>query len=75
MSSPVHPKKRRTINCYSQPRGGSSRPNNPPTVSGQMDAIELRDEVVRIKKEMNGVMKERDLAKAQTVSGRNSGTV
>lgn len=37
------------------------------SVSGQMDARELRDEVLHMKKEMNGMRKERDLAKAQQV--------
>lgn len=37
------------------------------SVSGQMDAIELRDEVVRLRKEMNTLTKERDVAKAQQV--------
>ena len=35
------------------------------TDSGQLDAIALRDETVRLKQLLNSVMAERDLAKAQ----------
>ena len=35
--------------------------------TGQLDAIALRDETVRLKQLLNAVMKERDLAKAQQV--------
>ena len=37
------------------------------SVSGQMDAIALRDETVELKKALNVTLKERDLAKAQQV--------
>lgn len=37
------------------------------SVSGQMDAGELRDEVVQLKREINTMRKERDVAKAQQV--------
>lgn len=37
------------------------------SVSGQMDAMQLRDELLHLKKEMNAIKKEKDIAKAQQV--------
>ncbi len=48
-------------------KAAPSTPAMAGSVSGQMDARELRDEVLHMKKEMNGMRKERDLAKAQQV--------
>ena len=46
---------------------GSLNARSAVSTSGDMDAIQLRDEVVELKKLMNAVIKERDLAKMQQV--------
>lgn len=45
----------------------SRAPSAADSVSGQMDARELRDEVVEMKREVNAMKKERDVAKARQV--------
>lgn len=37
------------------------------SLSDDVDAIQLRDQLVHLQKEMNALMKERDIAKAQQV--------
>ncbi len=41
-----------------------------PTISGELDAIALRDETVRLKQFLNSVIAERDLAKAGLVKSQ-----
>ncbi len=37
------------------------------SLSGEVDAIQLRDQLVHLRKEMNALKKEKDIAKAQQV--------
>ena len=49
------------------PRAPPQVPAMTNSVSGQMDAGELRDEVVQLRRDLNAMKKERDVAKAQQV--------
>ncbi len=59
--------RRRSNSSTTKPRPRIVQSTSGPSVSGQMDAIELRDETVKMRKEMNVLRKERDIAKAQQV--------
>ena len=68
-----HPKLRSVVSRiqhqrrYSASNLTSSSAGSKAMTSGDLDALQLRDELVELKKQMNIIVKEREVAKAQQV--------
>ncbi len=62
-----HPKFRNLVSKVMHDRHFSAGNLAVATSSGDLDAIQLRDQVVELKKQLNSITKERDMAKAQQV--------
>ena len=58
---------RRKSSATAHPRSSITTATATNSLSGQMDAIQLRDELVHLRKEMNALKKEKEIAKAQQV--------
>ena len=69
MVTPTNGRRRkRSSTGVSQPHPPSSTSSSREAVSGDYDALELRDLVVQLRRDMNSLRTERDQAKAQQVS-------